>query len=89
MLGSHPYAGRRMSAVELNPWTDPEIRALTLLVPLGPHTAGRSLRLTFAHRAFQEFFAARHVLSRGCSEDGLIPSSVREWTHRMSAAGYP
>ena len=82
------------SLVTALPWLDARrdlaaISTRTLLVPLGPHTAGRSLRLTFAHRAFQEFFAARHVLGRGCSEDGLIPSSVREWTHRMSAAGYP
>ncbi|MDN3355814.1 hypothetical protein [Actinomadura sp. DC4] len=97
VAGTEPDLGSSVrwdSLVAVLPWLETRrdlgaVSTQTLLLPLGPHKAGRAPRLVFAHRAFQEFFAARHVLIEGRPLDGTIPPAVREWTGRMSAIGYP
>lgn len=72
----------------------PDLSALclsTLLIPTAPARAGRPVSLSFAHRAFQEFFAARYVLLH--AEDGTdqrpLPPAVADWVGRMRDKRYP
>jgi hypothetical protein len=61
----------------------------TLLVPTGSHQSGRPQRLTFAHRAFQEFLAARYAIANFHVHPEALPVPVREWFDRMRADRYP
>lgn len=60
----------------------------TLLMPLPHAGGGRARRVAFAHRALQDFFAARHV-RRYPREPALLPPGVAVWAELMKDARYP
>lgn len=68
-----------------------EILALSLqslLLPTEERRKGHRARIAFAHRAFQEFFLAWHLLREGGLENGWeIPDSVMEWVDDLQAEG--
>jgi len=61
----------------------------SLLVPIGAPRPGRSLRLMFAHRAFQEFFLAESFLMLpDPASEMRLPDAVLNWLQEMRAAEF-
>lgn len=58
----------------------------SLLIPIRDHYSSRSVKVRFAHRAFQEFFLASYILSYPANIDlALLPTAVTDW---ISAINY-
>lgn len=71
----------KLRVPSLGGMTDPAGLMLnSLLVPASGREPDSELRVRFAHRAFQEFFLALHILAEPANyEDRALPKAVSSW----------
>lgn len=88
LLPDCSYEAVRDEVPDLREVDEPLALFLHSLLLLSRRRSGHGeRRIRFAHRAFQEFFLAWHLVETGATDGARWPDSVRDWIDDLQAGG--
>lgn len=90
LLGSCPLAPVLAEDAQLQGVVDATGLWLnSLLLPTAPPTPLAPLCVRFAHRAYQEFFLARHLHQHPPPPALVLPAAIKDWLQELASAAGP